>query len=70
MAESDVEEISFSLVDVHLVDPSIDRVTLPSSFQQLAQEWLGNPKQYNSRSHQGATVRGSLRLHTLMMPKL
>ena len=42
VAESDVEEISVPLVDVHTIYPSLGGIKLPPSFQPLAQERLGN----------------------------
>ena len=64
MAESHVEELSTPLVDTHSIDPCLNGITLPSSFQPLAPEQLGyqqlqpNSQQHNLHSHQGTIARG------------
>ena len=45
MTGSDVEQTSVPPVDVHPIDPSLDRVTPPPSFQPLTQEQLENQQQ-------------------------
>ena len=59
--------LSFWLMSMHSIDPSLERVTPPPSFQPrfqpLTQERLGNQQQqqnsqhHDSHSHQGATAR-------------
>ena len=52
VAESDVEELSTPLVDTHSIDPCLNGITLPPSFQPLAPEQLEYKKlQPNSQQH-------------------
>ena len=48
MAQSGIQEISVPPVDVHSINPTLDRVTPLPSFQPLAQKWFGNQQQQHA----------------------
>ena len=64
MAKSDVEELSTPLVDSHSIDPCLNGITLPPSFQPLPpeqpeyQQLQPNSQQHDLHSHQGTIARG------------
>ena len=60
----DVEELSTTLVDTHSIDPCLNGITLPPSFQPLPpeqpeyQQLQPNLQQHDLHSHQGTIAKG------------